>query len=115
MLWPTLSLGVSRHRHSARGPSDMPLLQVPAIIISHNQRQVSIGVDAQLLSPLADAPCLQVAFGNAGFLLLGKVSSVGHRQSVFHQVPSEIDACHEADAEVVVITVLALDDAGYIA
>ena len=68
-----------------------------------------------LLSPLDKAPCPQVAFGKAGFLLLGEVSSVGHRQSVFHQVPSEVDAPHEADADVVVVTVLAFDDAGYIA
>ena len=62
-------------------------------------------------------PCPQVTFGNAGFAFFGKVSRrlfVGHRQSVFHQVASQIDASHEADADFVVIAVLAFDGAGYI-
>nr|WP_244661930.1 hypothetical protein [Mesorhizobium huakuii] len=39
---------------------------------------------------------------------------VGDRQSVFHQIASEIDASHEANADIVVIAVLAFDGAGYI-
>ncbi|MBB6410819.1 hypothetical protein HNQ71_003493 [Mesorhizobium sangaii] len=62
-------------------------------------------------------PCPQVAFGNAGFALFGKVSRrlfIGDRQSVFHQIACEIDASHEADADIVVIAVLAFDGARYI-
>jgi len=55
--------------------------------------------------------------GNAGFPLFGKVPRslfVGDRQSVFHQIASEIDASNKTDADIIVIAVLAFDDAGYI-
>ena len=39
---------------------------------------------------------------------------VGDRQSVFYQVAREIDAPNKADADIVVIAVLAFDGAGYI-
>ena len=48
-----------------------------------------------IFARIDEVPCPQVTFGNAGFALFGKVSRrsfVDHRQSVFHQVASEIDA-----------------------